>query len=302
MRIVQTPVKFILPLALLCHSVALAGLVSDVEKTLAQNNVRGALQQIQTARARQGETPQTILALSWVARASLERRQFAEADGYARDTYQRALAQLKKRPLDVEPDLPTALGAAIEVEAIGMVAQGARSEAVSFLTDELRKFSGTSIQTRIQKNINLLTLEGKSAPTVRGVSLPVGKPALLFFWAHWCGDCRAEAPILARLKAEYASKGLAFIGPTQKYGYVAGGREAPPAVETAYIEQIRKQYYAAVVDAPATINEDNFKNYGVSTTPTLALVDRHGVVRRYHPGGMTYAELKTAIEGVLRIP
>jgi len=45
--------------------------------------------------------------------------------------------------------------------------------------------------------------------------LPAGKPKLLFFWAHWCGDCRAEASILARLKKEYGPKGL--VRP-QKYG------------------------------------------------------------------------------------
>jgi thiol-disulfide isomerase/thioredoxin len=52
---------------------------------------------------------------------------------------------------------------------------------------------------------------------------------LMFFWAHWCVDCKAEAPIIANLKAEFAPKGLAVIAPTQLYGYSAAGESAPPA-------------------------------------------------------------------------
>jgi hypothetical protein len=39
------------------------------------------------------------------------------------------------------------------------------------------------------------------------------------------------------------------------------------------------------------VSEETFANYGSSTTPTMVLVDREGVVRLYHPGEMTYAEL-----------
>jgi hypothetical protein len=105
---------------------------------------------------------------------------------------------------------------------------------------------------------------------------------------------------LASLKREFGPKGLVFIGPTQKYGYVAGGEDAPANVELRYIEEIRKQYYSGVVEGPAVVNEENFRTYGVSTTPTLALLDRHGIVRLYHPGGMTYQELRSAIETVLK--
>jgi hypothetical protein len=50
------------------------------------------------------------------------------------------------------------------------------------------------------------------------------------------------------------------------------------------------------------VSEQNFLSYGVSTTPTLTLVDRRGIVRLYHPGGMTYQELRSAINGVLQAP
>ena len=207
---------------------------------------------------------------------------------------------MKKRPLDQENHLPIALGAAIEVEANVLAARGQRAEAITYLEDQLKTYYATSIRTRIQKNIHLLSLEGKPAPALEGVSLRKGKPALIFFWAHWCGDCRAEAPILARIKAEFAPKGLVLIGPTQKYGYVAGGKDAPPEVELPYIEQVRQKLYADVVGAPAPVSEENFRRYGASTTPTLVLVDHAGIVRLYHPGRMTYEELRPRIQALLK--
>jgi len=39
--------------------------------------------------------------------------------------------------------------------------------------------------------------------------------------------------------------------------------------------------------------------YGAGTTPTLVLIDRTGQVAMYHPGAMSYNDLRTAIERVL---
>jgi thiol-disulfide isomerase/thioredoxin len=183
-----------------------------------------------------------------------------------------------------------------------------RTGALALLRKNLAAYGNTSIRTRIQKNINLLTLEGRPAPALEEreylgtkptplVALR-GKPVLLFFWAHWCPDCKQEEPILAALTREYSAKGLVLIAPTQHYGYVANGEEAGPADELKYIEQIRHQYYADLLSVPAPLSEANFRNYGASTTPTLVLIDRQGIVRLYHPGAMTLDELRAALNKV----
>jgi thioredoxin-related protein len=43
------------------------------------------------------------------------------------------------------------------------------------------------------------------------------------------------------------------------------------------------------------LSEANFARYGVSTTPTLVLVNKAGIVTLYHPGVMTFDELAAAL-------
>ncbi len=50
-------------------------------------------------------------------------------------------------------------------------ARGERSGAVAYLQEQLKTYYATSIRARIQKNINLLTMEGKLAPRLEGVVL-----------------------------------------------------------------------------------------------------------------------------------
>ena len=140
-------------------------------------------------------------------------------------------------------------------KAQALAAQNRRDEAVLFLGGELKKWQGTSIRDRIQKNLNLLTLEGKPVPVLdisQGIGsrkpLPLsahrGHPVLLFLWAHWCSDCKNEIAIVQKLMANYGPRGLVVVAPTQHYGYVAGGQEAPRAVETKYIGEVFAKYYA----------------------------------------------------------
>jgi len=46
------------------------------------------------------------------------------------------------------------------------------------------------------------------------------------------------------------------------------------------------------------VSEENFQRFGASTTPTIVLVDRQGIVRLYHPGAMPYSQLASKVAEV----
>jgi thiol-disulfide isomerase/thioredoxin len=281
---------------------AWAGLVDDAHALVAQHDLPAAEREVRAAQSKLGATAEVAAAVSWLARGALDARQYAKADSFANESRQMALRVLGIRRIDSDPWLPTAVGAAIEVHAHVLASQGQRDEAVTYLRDQLRTWDATSLHERIQKNINLLSLEGKPAPPLEGVSLTAlkGHPILLFFWAHWCPDCKADVPIIAAIEKRFAPQGLTLIGPTRLYGYVQGGDPAPPSVEIPYIEQVRQHYYAPLAKMPAPVSAANFAAYGSSTTPTIVLIDRGGMVRFYHPGAVTEAELTARVQAVLR--
>ena len=296
-------------LGLLIVACARSGVVDEVRFAIAAGNF-GMAEERLTATRRNAPAVEWLDANSWLARGLLEAGRPAEADKLAVQTRVDIVALLARRKLDAEPELPLALGAAIEVHALALSRQGQRSEAVAFLRGELVKWRGSSIEARIHKNLNLLSLEGKPAPPidvthwvgpVRPLSLHAmrGHPVLLFFWAHWCVDCKADIPIIQQLLAKFGPAGLKLMGPTMHYGFAGGGEEASPEKETAWIEAIREKYYARIGPMPAPVSENTLRLYGVSTTPTLVLVDKQGIVRMYHPGAMNYDELAFAVSKVM---
>ncbi len=294
---------------LLLSGLAHAAIVKDVRDAIAEEQFAKGDSLIAAYRLTNGVTSEMLEALSWLGRGALKLKQYPRAEAYAEQTHELVLAHLKKQPqLDVDIYLPIALGASIEVQAQVMAARNERDQAVLFLQKELKTYRATSIRQRLQKNIHLLSLEGKPAPALQfqqylgpkptTIAALKGKPVVLFFWAHWCGDCKYQGPILAKLRDEY--KGLAVVGPTRLYGYVAGGQDAPPAKELKYIDEVRKRHYSMLLDMPAPLDLETFLNYGSSTTPTLVVIDKTGIVRSYHPGVMTEAELRMVLDKVAR--
>ncbi|HEY6935862.1 MAG TPA: TlpA disulfide reductase family protein [Terriglobales bacterium] len=298
-----------LPKLLILGCIAWTSLAGAQKAVPSPAQVAQAEAQVEAYRARNGVDPQLLQFMAEIARAKLELGQVTAAQDYARQTEQLCRQQLTHRALDAEPRLPLALGGAIEVQAQALAKNGNRGTALALLRQALRQYGTTSLQARLQKNLNLLTLEGRPAPPLvenqyigpkpPSLSALRGRPVLLFFWAHWCADCKHEGPIISRLESEYGPKGLALLGPTQRYGYAAYGEPANPQAELQYIDSVRRQYYADLSAMPVPVSKLNFDRYGASTTPTLVLINRRGIVAMYHPGVLSYEELRPEIEKVI---
>ena len=286
-------------------------LVAEVRAATAAHDFARAEALIVERKTKDGITSEVIEAVSWLGRGALADGQLDHAEMYAVEAQRLTIAALGSRSVDEDARLQNALGAAIEVQGQVSAARGARSDAIVFLERELKTYRNTSIAKRIQKDINLLTLEGQPAPALEwteSMGAPLsgatakaleGKVVILFFWAHWCSDCKAQGPILAKLYAKYQADGLAIVAPTQRFGYVAGGAPATPDDELIYMKAVRDKYYPFLAAVPVPVSAANHQRYGVSSTPTVVILDRQGIVRSYHPGQLTEAELEAQLTPLL---
>jgi thiol-disulfide isomerase/thioredoxin len=130
---------------------------------------------------------------------------------------------------------------------------------------------------------------GSVAP--KSLSALRGKPILLFLWAHWCSDCKAQGPVLSRLMKEFGPRGLTVVAPTQLYG--------DPENERQHIARVLNDSYPDLRSVAVPLSSETFNKYGVSSTPTIVLIDRTSIVRLYRPGRMSYEELAPLIAELL---
>ena len=283
-------------------------IVNLVRDAIAEDNFPKAEKLALDDMAKNGKTPIAIEAFSWLGRGAVAAKRYDEAMTYASRTYEIVEEQLKTRTLDDEPRLPIALGAAIEVQALALAGQGQRSDAVLLLRREIERYKNTSILMRLNKNVNLLGLEGQPAlpwqstewlgPKPPSLEALRGKPVVIFLWAHWCPDCKAMGPILEAALNKYKDSGLTIIAPTQRFGYVDKKKPAGPEEELKWIETIRDEYYPWLKTVPVPVNSNVYESYGVSSTPTLVFLDRAGKVAAYNPGQLTAEKLEPLIQKI----
>jgi thiol-disulfide isomerase/thioredoxin len=285
-------------------------IVQLVRDAIAENDFAKAEKLVLGDMSANGTTPIAIEAFSWLGRGFVAAKRYDEAMTYAARTYEIVEEQLKTRKLDDEPRLPIALGAAIEVQALALAGQGKRSEALMTLQREIEQYTGTSIIMRLNKNQNLLSLEGQPAFPIdadewlgprTSLAALKGKPVVLFLWAHWCGDCKTQGPILDALVNKYKSSGITVIAPTQRFGYAEKRRPVGPAEELKYIEQVRDQFYPWMKTVSAPVSDALYLRYGVSTTPTYVMIDRDGKVSAYLPGQPTSEQLEPLIRKITQV-
>src|SRR5580658_8093 len=96
-----------------------------------------------------------------------------------------------------------------------------------------------------------------------------GRVVVLDFWATWCGPCRIVAPKLSALQSRYGAQGLTVLG-------VAADDVQDIA---AFASQTAVTYPLA-----ADSHGETSGAYGVSSLPTLLVIDKRGVVREVAVG------------------
>lgn len=276
--------------------------VSGIRNKLAAGDLLSAESILEVHRAEHGEDGPWLSGLSWLARGALLVGDLEKAGRYAADVRTRCADRMAHgADPKTDHDLEIALGAAIEVEAQRIERASGARKAVEYVRRELAGISGpVALRTRLNKRIDLLSLAGSPAPELLiedfiGDPPPTlaslkGKPVVLFLWAEWCGDCKAQQAALARARKRHASLGVQFVALTRYYDDEAGR-----AAEKARIDSVWKTVYADVGAIPIVISTASMERYGGSSTPTFVFVDRAGVVREYTPTRLTDAELDRAI-------
>jgi len=113
-------------------------------------------------------------------------------------------------------------------------------------------------------------------------ALANGKPAVLVFWATWCGYCKAFMPHLKDIQADYAAQGVTVVA--------INAKEDGSGNPAAYVKGLG-------FEPVAVANGDAIAGaYAIDYIPGLLIVDGKGMVSYRRPwtdlpAGQTVAEL-----------
>jgi thiol-disulfide isomerase/thioredoxin len=132
-----------------------------------------------------------------------------------------------------------------------------------------------------------------SGRTLDGAWLDVaawrGQVVVVNTWGSWCGPCREEAPVLARVWSETKGAGVRFVGIDTRDN---------DAAARAFVRQFRIGY-PSLVDDDGRLMLAFGRTIPVSAVPTTVVVDRHGRIAARVIGPVTYATLRGLIDATL---
>lgn len=279
--------------------------VSGIRGKLAAADLPSAESILEVHREKHGEDGPWLAGLSWLARGALMLGERDKAARFAALARVRCADSLAADPgLTQRPNAEIALGASLEVEAQLLARSRGTRAATAFLRDELSRISGpVALRSRLHKRINLLELTGRPAPEIvpddvigpgpSSLAAMRGRPVVLFLWAEWCGDCKAQAASLARVRAKFESRGLQVVALTRWYDD-AGARVR----ERARVDSVWKAVYPGMGETPVVFGTASMERYGGSATPTFVFVDRTGIVRGYTATRLTEEALERAVAAI----
>jgi thiol-disulfide isomerase/thioredoxin len=278
-------------LALFSRDVHAQELVRIVRLKISAGDLHSGIHAAEDYKRSTGVDAEYLNAVGWIARGA---QMFGRAD-----LARQYVAELRREIPAETPALVVPYGAAIEVEGRLLASTEGRGAAISHFNAELARAKAPALRSRIYKNINLLSLEGQAAPAIDGLASLRGKPTLLFLFAEWCGDCKAQSASLTRVWQKYRHRGLQLVALTRLYG---GPSDKPmtPEEEKAKVDKVWKESYAGLAGIPIVIDTQSMERYGGSATPTFVLIDREGIVRLYTPTRLSEVELSRRIEEVLK--
>lgn len=141
--------------------------------------------------------------------------------------------------------------------------------------------------------IALPTISGK---TVDGQALDLadlrGHVLVLNVWGSWCAPCRAEAPDLAKISAETATRGVRFVGIDVRDN---------PAAARAFASNYGITY-PSFDDQNGLVLAQFTGIIPVSAVPSTLVVDRDGVIRARVVGQVDGGTLRGLIDDAEKLP
>ena len=112
-----------------------------------------------------------------------------------------------------------------------------------------------------------------------------GKPVYINFWASWCPPCKAEIPEIQKFYQQNKDK-VAVLAVNLTFN--------DKLSDVVNILKANNANFPVLLDTNANSSvADTYQVYGI---PASFFIDKNGIIREAHVGGMTLATLQEALK------